>query len=236
VENVVLAAIGGFLGLAAGYAVLKGLVAMMPAGTLPAEADLRLNFPVLFIMLAITALAGVLFGCAPAWYASRLDPAEVLKRGGRSGIHGSRQRLRRLLVIGEFAMALPMLVGVGLMTHSLWNLTGVDLGVRTDHMLGFYLDSPAAPSNRKQINSYYRNMLARIEAVPGVTSVAALSHLPLDSLHEATRFSIAGSLEYGRLSSGPRRIFRPQRRTTSGPLEFGSYEAEGSITRMMRRV
>jgi putative ABC transport system permease protein len=106
-------------------------------------------------------------------------------------------------VIGEFAMALPMLVGVGLMTHSLWNLTGVDLGVRTDHMLGFYLDSPAAPSNRKQINSYYRNMLARIEAVPGVTSVAALSHLPLDSLHEATRFSIAGSLEYGRLSSGP---------------------------------
>jgi putative ABC transport system permease protein len=70
VENVVLAAIGGFLGLAAGYAVLKGLVAMMPAGTLPAEADLRLNLPVLFIMLAITALAGVLFGGAPAWYAS----------------------------------------------------------------------------------------------------------------------------------------------------------------------
>jgi putative ABC transport system permease protein len=203
VENVVLAAIGGFLGVAAGYAVLKGLIMMMPAGTLPAEADLRLNLPVLFIMLAVTVLAGVLFGCAPAWYASRLDPAEVLKSGGRSGIYGSRKRLRRLFVMGEFALALPMLAGAGLMTHSLWNLTRVDLGIRTDHMLGFYLDSPAVPSNRKQINSYYRSMLARIEAVPGVTSVAALSHLPLDSLHEAVRFSIAGRPEYSGASSRP---------------------------------
>jgi putative ABC transport system permease protein len=96
-----------------------------------------------------------------------------------------------------------MLVGAGLATHSLWNLTRVDLGVRTDHMVGFYLNSPAAPSNRRQINSYYRNMLARIEAVPGVTSVTALSHLPLDSLHETTHFRIAGSPEYLNLSSGP---------------------------------
>jgi putative ABC transport system permease protein len=176
---------------------------MMPAGTLPAEADLRLNLPVLFIMLAITALAGVLFGSAPAWYASRLDPAEVLKSGGRSGINASRQRLRRLLVIGEFALALPMLAGAGLMIHSLWNLKRVDLGLRTDHMLGFYLDSPAVPSNRKQINSYYRNMLARIGSVPGATSVAALGHLPLDRLHEATRFIIAGRPEYAGASSRP---------------------------------
>jgi len=203
VENVMLAAVGGLFGVAAGYALLKTLVAMIPAGTLPAEADLRLNPPVLLIMFTITSLAGVLFGCAPAWYASRLDPAEVLKNGGRSGIQGGRQRLRRLLVIGEFALALPLLAGAGLTTHSLWNLTRVDLGVRTDHVLGFYLDSPAVPNNRKQINSYYRSMLARIEAVPGVTSVTALSHLPLDSLHEAARFSIAGRPENSGSSSRP---------------------------------
>ena len=200
-ENAVLAVVGGFLGIGAGYAVLQGLVAAMPAGTLPAEADLHLNLPVLLFMLAITALAGVLFGCAPAWYASRLDPAEVLKSGGRSGVQGSHQRLRRLLVIGEFALALPVLAGADLTIHSLWNLTRVDLGVRTDHVLGFYLDSPAVPSSRKQINSYYRSILARIEAVPGVRSVAALEHLPLDSLHEATPFSIAGRPEFAGASS-----------------------------------
>jgi putative ABC transport system permease protein len=70
-------------------------------------------------------------------------------------------------------------------------------------MIGFYLDSPAIPSNRKQINSYYRNMLTRIEAVPGVTNVAAMSHLPLDRLHEATRFLIAGRPEYNGASSSP---------------------------------
>jgi hypothetical protein len=86
--------------------MLNALDAMVPAGALPAEADLRLNLAVLFTMLATTALAGVVFGCAPAGYVSRLDPADVLKGSGRSGIHGSRRRLRRLLVIGEFALAL----------------------------------------------------------------------------------------------------------------------------------
>ena len=75
--------------------MLRGLIAVMPPHTLPAEADLRLNVPILLIMLAATTLAGVLFGCAPAWYASRLDPAGVLKEGGRSGIGVGRHRLRR---------------------------------------------------------------------------------------------------------------------------------------------
>ena len=140
-ESLVLAILGGLLGVAAGYAMLRGLVAVMPPHALPAEADLRLNVPILLIMLAAATLAGVLFGCAPAWYASRLDPAGVLKEGGRSGIGVGRHRLRRVLVIAEFALALPLLAGAGLAIHSFWNLTHVDLGVRTDHVLGFYLDS-----------------------------------------------------------------------------------------------
>ena len=140
-ESLVLAILGGLLGVAAGYAMLRGLVAVMPPDALPAEADLRLNVPILLFMLAAATLAGVLFGCAPAWYASRLDPAGVLKEGGRSGIGVGRHRLRRVLVIAEFALALPLLAGAGLAIHSFWNLTHVDLGVRTDHILGFYLDS-----------------------------------------------------------------------------------------------
>jgi putative ABC transport system permease protein len=93
-ESLVLAILGGLLGVAAGYAMLRGLVAVMPPHAFPAEADVRLNAPVLLIMLATASLAGMLSGCAPAWYASRLDPAGALKEGGRSGIGLGRSRLR----------------------------------------------------------------------------------------------------------------------------------------------
>jgi putative ABC transport system permease protein len=204
-ESLVLAILGALLGIAAGYAMLQGLVAVMPPQTLPAEADLRLNVPVLLFMLAATTLAGVLFGCVPAWYASRSDLSEILKEGGRAGIGVSRHRLRRLLVTAEFALALPLLTGAGLAIHSFWNLTHVDLGVRTDHILGFYLDSPSLLKDPKQINtnSYYRRILASIETVPGVSHASAMSYLPLDSLQAETLFSVAGKSAYSNPSLRP---------------------------------
>ena len=86
--------------------------------------------------------AGLLFGCAPAWFASRVDPAESLKDGGRSSTGAGSQKLRRMLIMGEFALALSLLAGAGLAIHSFWNLTRVDVGVRTDHVLTFELRQP----------------------------------------------------------------------------------------------
>jgi putative ABC transport system permease protein len=94
-----------------------------------------------------------------------------------------------------------MLAGAGLTIHSVWNLTHLDLGIRTDHTLGFYLDSPSIPMNRGKINAYYRRILASIGAVPGVTHVCALEHLPLDRLHFGVRFSVAGKPEHADASS-----------------------------------
>jgi putative ABC transport system permease protein len=204
-EGLALTITGGILGITAGYAMLQGLIAVMPMNALPAEADLRLNVPILLVMLAATTLAGLLFGCAPAWYASRLDPAEVLKEGGRSGVGVGRRRLRRTLVITEFALALPLLTGAGLAIHSFWNLTHVDLGVRTDHILGFYLDSVSLMKDPNQVNtnSYYRRILASIETVPGVSHLCAISYLPLDSLHAETPFSIAGKPVFANPSLRP---------------------------------
>jgi putative ABC transport system permease protein len=205
IESLMLAILGGLLGIALGSFVLRGLVSAIPTDSLPPEADLRLNAPILLIMLAAATLAGVLFGCVPAWYASRLDPAGALKQGGRSGITVSRHRLRRFLVIAQFALALPLLTGAGMTIHSFWNLTHVDLGVRTDHLFGFYVDSPPIVKNSTQssINAYYRQVLAAISAVPGVSHVSAMTYLPLDFLHDETPFSIAGQPEY----SNP--AFRP---------------------------
>ena len=212
-ESLVLAILGGLLGVAAGFAMLRGLVAALPPDALPAEADPRLNVPILLMMLAATTLAGMLFGCAPAWYASRLDPAGVLKEGGRAGTGAGRHRLRRFLVIAEFALALPLLAGAGLAIHSLWNLTHVDLGVRTDHILGFYLDSVHIEKdnpNQTEVNAYYRRILASIAAVPGVSYVSAMAYLPLDIFPPFEMpFAIAGQPEYANPSLRPNVDLQP---------------------------
>jgi putative ABC transport system permease protein len=204
-ESLVFAILAGAVGVAAGYGMLRGLIAVMPPDTLPAEADLRLNIPILLVMLAAAILSGFVFGCTPAWYASRVDPAEALKEGGRAGMGAGRHRLRRALIIGEFALSLALLAGAGLAIHSFWNLTHLDLGVRTDHIFGFYIDSvplEKAPTQAK-VNAYYARVLDAVRKVPGVTQVCAVSYLPLDSFYAAFPFSIAGQPEYANPSLRP---------------------------------
>ena len=145
-ESLILALAGGALGVGVGYAMLQGLVAAMPRNTLPSEADLRLNIPILLFTLVATTVAGLLAGSAPAWFASRVDPAETLKEGGRAGTSAGKHFLRRILVIGEFALALALLAGAGLTIHSFWNLAHVDLGIKTDHVLTFFLPVPETRS------------------------------------------------------------------------------------------
>jgi putative ABC transport system permease protein len=192
-ESLLLAIGGGALGIGCGYAMLRGLMAVMPPNTLPSEADLSLNFPILLFSLAATSLAGLLFGCAPAWYASHVDPAEALKEGGRSGTSAGRHRLRRSLVILEFALTLTLLTGAGLAIHSFWNLMRVDLGVRTDHTLTFSLPvSDSRFNNTGAIVAYYRNILQSIAAVPGVSDVSAETGTPLEGTGFSNFFSVAG--------------------------------------------
>jgi putative ABC transport system permease protein len=192
-ESSLLALIGGVLGCGLGVVLLRGLVAVMPEGTLPAEASLQLDLPVLAVTLVSTMLCGLLFGCAPAWYASRVDPAEALKDGGRSGTGGSHNRLRRILVVGEFAMALALLAGAGLAMHSFWNLTRVDLGLRTDHVLSFNLDQADGRfKDPAQIETYYRQILNRIQAIPGVSAAAAVTGSPLLGTSDGMPFSLVG--------------------------------------------
>ena len=203
-ESLLLAVAGGLLGIGMGYAMLRALVAIMPRNTLPTEADLHLNLPVLLFTLAATTLAGLLFGSAPAWYASRIDPAETLKEGGRSGLSAGRHRLRQGLVIGEFALALSLLTGAGLAIHSFVNLLRVDLGLRTDHVLTFSLPIPdTRPKEPDKIFAYYREILARINAVPGVTSSSAMTGLPLFGAGFGMPFTIVGKPAFNDPSMRP---------------------------------
>jgi putative ABC transport system permease protein len=191
-EGLVLALIGGTVGVALGWGILQLLNHYMPPNTLPSEADVSLNIPVLLFTLTATLIAGVLAACAPAFQAARLNLNAVLKQSGRS-IGFGKHLVRRALVVTEFALALTLLAGAGLAIHSFLNITHIDLGVRTDHILTFYLPVPQGRlTEPDKIRNFYRDVLARMSAVPGVRDVTATTGMPVDGPGMGMPFTIAG--------------------------------------------
>jgi putative ABC transport system permease protein len=195
IESLILAIAGGACGILLAGRIIDAIMAVMPpVGTmLPSEADIRISVPVLLFTIAVTTIGGLLFGSAPAWQATRLDLNEGLKSGGRTGGGIARQNSRRVLVMAEFSLALTLLASGGLALKSFWNLTRVDFGIRTEGVLSFRLPVPDKKlQGADQIRSYYRQMLERIEAVPGVRNSAALTGVPAGGPMLGTRFSIVG--------------------------------------------
>ncbi len=194
IESLLLATVGGVLGVYLAWFLVDAIMAFVPMNMLPSEADVRISIPVLVFTIGATMVAGLLFGCAPAWQASRLDLNEVLKQGGRTGAGAARRGLRRALVVVEFALALTLLAGGGLALHSFWNLTRVDLGVRTERVLTFFLPVPPSRfSEPGRVAPYYRQLLERIEAVPGVEQAAVTTGIPTRGTGSGRTFTIAGA-------------------------------------------
>ena len=191
-ESLALAVFGGAFGVGLSWSILKIFLTLMPQYSLPPTVDPKLSYPVLLFTLATTLLAGLIFGCLPAWQAARPDLNDCLKQGDRAGVARGRQRLGRALVVVEFALALTLLAGAGLAMRSLWNRAGVDLGVRTDRILTFQL--PVRPSrfaNAEQITTFYRGVMEKIAALPGVERVAAVTGMPISELGQMA-FRVAG--------------------------------------------
>lgn len=192
-ESVALALIGGIAGLGLSELMLKTLVMIMPPYTLPSEADVRLSVPVLLFTFLTTLIAGALFGCAPAWRVSAVNLSETLKEGGRSGTGSGRHNLRRGLVISEFGLALTLLAGAGLAIHSFWNLTKVDLGIRTDHVLTFGLPIQGQHfSDSEHVIAFYRQLLDKLRALPGVSVPSIATGLPLQGTGFGMSFDVVG--------------------------------------------
>jgi putative ABC transport system permease protein len=193
-ESLVLALLGGALGILLAGIIIDLISAVMPpVGTmLPSEANIRISVPVLLFTIAVTTLAGLLFGSAPALQATRLDLNEVLKLGGRTGAGGGRNA-RRTLVIVEFSLALTLLACGGLALRSFWNLTRVDLGIRPEQVLSFRLPVPANRLNgAEEIRSYYRQMLEKIDAISGVRNAAVMTGVPARGASFGRRITIVG--------------------------------------------
>jgi putative ABC transport system permease protein len=192
-ESLALSLIGGVLGISLAWGLLKAIVALIPPFTLPSEADIRVNLPVLFFSLGASLLSGVLFGCAPAWQTARLNLSDVLKESGRSAVSAGRHGLRRALVVIEFALALTLLAGAGLVIHSFWKLSRVDLGFRQDHILTFFLPiTNERFSSPEQINAFYRQLLDKIGSLPGITATSASTGMPIIGTNFGMPFNLAG--------------------------------------------
>jgi len=192
VESVVVALVGGVLGAVLARGIIDAVVALMPAYTLPSETEIVLSVPVLLFAFGTCTIAGLLAGLAPAWQASRADVAEVMKEGGRS-VSTGRDRLRRSLIVVEFALALTLLAGGGMAVHALLRTMNADLGFHADRQITFQLPVPRTRlSTEGEIEAFYRTLLERTRALPGVASVSVSTGIPVEGASFGTGFELVG--------------------------------------------
>ena len=173
-ESLLLAALGATLGIVLAFWCTSLIASQLPDG-IPRLQEANVDAGVLIFTLAISLLTGLLFGLAPALQASRPNLNEGLKEGER-GSSGRRQWLRSVLVVGEVALTLTLLVGAGLLIQSFWRLLAVDPGFKAQNLLTMQV-SVNNPDGQ-QIANFFDRLQENVRNLPGVTSVAVSNGLP----------------------------------------------------------
>jgi putative ABC transport system permease protein len=192
-ESFVLAALGGAAGLLLAVGGVDVLVALSPVD-LATSTDARVSYPVLAFTAFVSLLTAIACGVAPAFEGSRTDVHETLKDAARQGGGGVRhRRMRQAFVVSEVALAVVLLVGAGLMLRSFRSLQRVDPGYATANILTMRLQLPSAKyRDDAQRIRFFQDVTARVQELPGVQAVGAVSFLPLTSLGAGTSFTIEG--------------------------------------------
>ncbi len=171
-ESLLLAALGGALGLLFALWIKDGLLAVSDWGGSGMRAlEPRLDWRALAFTTALSLLTGIIFGLIPAWRATKVDLTPSLKDSGRSSSAASRSLLRRGLVVLQVALSLPLLVGAALFTRTLLNLQSVDPGFNTRNLLLFDVQPALAGYRGEKLSQLYQRLSERLEAVPGAQTV-----------------------------------------------------------------
>jgi predicted permease len=180
-ENVLLAALGGAVGVLLAFWGKSALMALTDKGTrlFPSGVDLSLNWRVLAFTLGISLLTGALFGLAPAWRATSPDLTTALKQSRRTT--GAVSRLSKGLVVVQVALSLLLLVGAGLFIRTLYNLQGVNLGFNQKNLLLFRLQPQQGGYEGERLVQFYQQLFARLDNLPGVRA-ATFGKVPLIAL------------------------------------------------------
>ena len=172
-ESMVIALVSGALGIVVAVVTLRAVVAQLPPteGTV-ISADL--DGAVLAFTVVVSVVTGLIFGLFPALQATKHDLATVIKdQAGQSSGTGAANRFRKILATAQIAASLLLLVTAGLFGKSLLNLTRINLGIRTDHLISFMVDPELNKYSPEQKAAFYDQLQEKLQAIPGVTSVAA---------------------------------------------------------------
>jgi predicted permease len=179
-ESVLLAGLGAILGVAMARWGNKLLVGILSRGQSPVVLDLGVDARVLTFTVAVAVATGVLFGLAPAWRATRIDPQHALKANGRGIAEGqSRFTIGKVLVIGQIALSLVLVVGAGLLLGSFRKLVTLDPGFRRDGILVVGVNMSNAGYGKEAYRGVQNELLARFRALPGVEAAASAEITPI---------------------------------------------------------
>ncbi len=192
-ESVLLAVLGGALGLLLASAGIRALVLLNPEN-IPRLNEVHLNPTVLGFTVVLSFLTGLTFGIVPALRTARVDLVEALKEGSRGTSAGfSSQMFRRVLVVVEVAVAFVLLIGAGLLMRSFARLQNVKPGFNPAGVLTVQVYLPfKGIQDSSQWAEFFRQLLARIEGLPGVQYAGVVSELPLSGQENETTFTIEG--------------------------------------------
>ncbi|MGC1789633.1 MAG: ABC transporter permease [Terriglobales bacterium] len=188
-ESVLLALLGGGIGLALAVVAIPWLLALSPPDIRQFK-QIGINREVLAFSFMASVVCGVVFGLMPALQASRSNPNDFLKEGER-GSKANRGRTRSALVIVEVGLSLVLLVGAGLLVKSFARLMDVNPGFDPDHLLTFNLALPSSTDSAHQF-AFYQQVAQRLQALPGVRAVGAVSRLPLAGGNSSRSFNTPG--------------------------------------------
>jgi putative ABC transport system permease protein len=177
-ESILISFFGGALGLFLAFGGVS-LLQRLKLGNLPRIQNVHVDGPVFAFTLGISLLAGIAFGLAPAFRASRLDLNRALNETGKSTAGVERNRLRNLLVLSDVALALVLLTGAGLMMKSFVHLLDVNPGFDPSHTLTLGISLWGPKADDAPAAAFYQQVVERVRALPGVESAGAVSQLPL---------------------------------------------------------
>jgi len=190
-ESVLLALVAGALGLLLSHWGVRSLLALDP--DIPRAREIAPDWWVLAFTAGISLLAGVAFGCLPALRCSSPDLNSSLKEGGTLAGGSQRGGVRSLLVVSQIALSVVLLIGAGLLIRSLLLLESVDPGFRPERVLAFQLSAPQTTgSGSPGPQGFFRDVLVRIETIPGVTAAGAIDEIPFGMIRTTRSFEIEG--------------------------------------------
>ncbi len=191
-ESLLIALIGGALGILVAFAGVRGLLAMAPAGRIPRIDEVHMNGWVLLFTLAVSVVTGILFGLVPARSGAQREPHEALGQGLRL-VGGPHQRLRAVFVTGEIALALILLTGAGLMIKSFLIMRSLDTGYDASRVVTMAVDlPPIAYPDAARIQAFHTALLERLSRMPGASAVGAVSFRPMGDVGIMGDFQVEG--------------------------------------------